>query len=145
MTSRELGGAKEHVAGKLSMRVLVSGTETQCKEATMVLNNYKVGAGLAGSDMDRAREFYEGKLGLSVSTDSANNIQYRCAEDSVLHIYRAPELLTRSLIHPTSWKGNSANYFAVTQFSEVYRSSLSPLSRSRASRRADVRGSLLSS
>ena len=36
----------------------------------MVLSNYKVGAGLAVSDMDRAREFYEGKLGLSVSIDS---------------------------------------------------------------------------
>jgi catechol 2,3-dioxygenase-like lactoylglutathione lyase family enzyme len=53
----------------------------------MVLSNYKVGAGLAVSDMDRAREFYEGKLGLSVSIDSADNVQYRCAEDSVLHIY----------------------------------------------------------
>ena len=34
----------------------------------MVLSNYKVGAGLAVSDMGRAREFYEGKLGLTVST-----------------------------------------------------------------------------
>ena len=57
----------------------------------MVLSNYKVGAGLAVSDMDRAREFYEGKLGLSVSIDSADNVQYRCAEDSVLHIYLSPE------------------------------------------------------
>jgi catechol-2,3-dioxygenase len=81
-----LGDAKEPVAGILSMRVLVSETETQWKEATMVLSNYKVGAGLAVSDMDRAREFYEGKLGLSVSIDSAENVQYRCAEDSVLHI-----------------------------------------------------------
>ena len=60
-----LGGAKEHVAGILSLRVLVSGTKTQWKDATMVLNIYKVGAGLAVSDMDRAREFYESKLGLS--------------------------------------------------------------------------------
>ena len=57
----------------------------------MVLSNYKVGAGLAVSDMDRAREFYEGKLGLLVSIDSAENVQYRCAEDSVLHIYLSPE------------------------------------------------------
>jgi catechol 2,3-dioxygenase-like lactoylglutathione lyase family enzyme len=46
----------------------------------MVLSNYKVGAGLAVSDMDRAREFYEGKLGLRVSIDSADNVQYRCAD-----------------------------------------------------------------
>ena len=36
----------------------------------MVLSNYKVGAGLAVSDMDRARNFYEGKLGLRVAIDS---------------------------------------------------------------------------
>jgi hypothetical protein len=53
-----LGGAKEHVAEILSLRVMVSGTETQWKEARMVLNNYKVGAGLAVSDMNTAREFY---------------------------------------------------------------------------------------
>src|SRR5215217_1794750 len=29
---------------------------------------------------NRAREFYEGKLGLRVSIDSADNVQYRCAE-----------------------------------------------------------------
>jgi catechol 2,3-dioxygenase-like lactoylglutathione lyase family enzyme len=73
------------------MRVLVSGTETQRKEAIMVLSNYKVGAGLAVSDMDRAREFYEGKLGLRVAIDSPGHVQYRCAEDSVLHTYLSPE------------------------------------------------------
>ena len=50
----------------------MSGTDS--KEALMVLSNYKVGAGLAVSDMDRAREFYEGKLGLLVSIDSAENV-----------------------------------------------------------------------
>jgi hypothetical protein len=30
----------------------------------MGLSRYKLGAGLAVSDMDRAREIYEGKLGL---------------------------------------------------------------------------------
>src|ERR671913_442156 len=94
---------KEHVAGILIMRVLVSATETQCKEATMVLNNYKVGAGLAVSDMDRAREFYEGKLGISVSIDSADNVQYRCAEDSVLHIYLSPEHAGKSTATLASW------------------------------------------
>ena len=33
----------------------------------MGLSEYKVAAALAVSDLDRAREFYEGKLGLSVS------------------------------------------------------------------------------
>ena len=82
---------------------MVPGTETQWKEATMVLSNYKVGAGLAVSDMDRAREFYEGKLGLSVSIDSAENVQYRCAEDSVLHIYLSPEHAGKSTATLASW------------------------------------------
>jgi catechol 2,3-dioxygenase-like lactoylglutathione lyase family enzyme len=62
----------------------------------MGLSRYKVGAGLAVSDMDRAREFYEGKLGLSVSIDSVNNVQYRCAEGSVMHVYLSPEHAGRS-------------------------------------------------
>jgi catechol 2,3-dioxygenase-like lactoylglutathione lyase family enzyme len=69
----------------------------------MVLSNYKVGAGFAVSDMDRAREFYEGKLGLSVSIHSADNVQYRCAEDSVLHIYLSPEHAGKSTATLASW------------------------------------------
>lgn len=34
----------------------------------MGLSKYKVAAGIVVSDMDRAGEFYEGKLGLSVGT-----------------------------------------------------------------------------
>ena len=57
----------------------------------MVLSNYKLGAGLAVADMDRAREFYEGKLGLSVGIDSGDNVQYRCAEGTVFHVHLSPE------------------------------------------------------
>ncbi len=46
----------------------------------MGLSSYRVVAGLAVSNMDRAREFYEGKLGLSVGTDSGDNVSYRCGE-----------------------------------------------------------------
>jgi catechol 2,3-dioxygenase-like lactoylglutathione lyase family enzyme len=102
--SQKLGDAEEHFAAILSKRVLlVSGTETQRKESAMVLSNYKVGAGFAVSDMARAREFYEGKLGLSVSIDSLNNVQYRCAEDSVLHIYLSPEHVGKSTETLASW------------------------------------------
>jgi len=69
----------------------------------MGLSKYKVGAWLAVSDMDRAREFYEGKLGLSVSIDSANNVQYRCAEGSVMHVYLSPEHAGRSTATLASW------------------------------------------
>ena len=57
----------------------------------MGLGRYRVGAGLAVSDMDRAREFYEGKLGLSVGIDSGDNMQYACAEGTVFHVYLSPE------------------------------------------------------
>jgi catechol 2,3-dioxygenase-like lactoylglutathione lyase family enzyme len=57
----------------------------------MSLSKYKVAAGLAVSDMDRAREFYEGKLGLSVGIDSGDNLQYRCAEGTVIHVYFSPD------------------------------------------------------
>jgi extradiol dioxygenase family protein len=40
----------------------------ESEEARMGLSEYKVAAGVAVSDMDRAREFYEGKLGLLVGS-----------------------------------------------------------------------------
>jgi catechol 2,3-dioxygenase-like lactoylglutathione lyase family enzyme len=69
----------------------------------MVLANYKVGAGLAVSDLDTSREFYEGKLGLRVAIDSPGHVQYRCAEDSVLHTYLSPEHAGKSTATLASW------------------------------------------
>ena len=69
----------------------------------MGLRRYKVGAGLAVSDMDRARQLYEGKLGLSVGIDSGDNVQYRCAEGSVFHVYLSPEHAGRSTATLASW------------------------------------------
>jgi hypothetical protein len=69
----------------------------------MGLGRYKVGAGLAVSEMGRAREFYEGKLGLSVSIDSGDNVQYRCAEGSVMHVYLSPEHAGNSTATLASW------------------------------------------
>ena len=51
------------------------------------MSNYKVGAAVSVSDMARARAFYEGKLGLEVSIDSGDNVQYRCAGGTVFHVY----------------------------------------------------------
>jgi len=79
------------------------GSRTDSEEARMGLSRYKVGAGLAVSDMDRARKFYEGKLGLSVSIDSGDNVQYRCAEASVFHIYLSPEHAGKSTATLASW------------------------------------------
>jgi catechol 2,3-dioxygenase-like lactoylglutathione lyase family enzyme len=69
----------------------------------MGLSEYKVVAGLAVSDMDRGREFYEGKLGLSVAIDSGDNVAYRCAEGSVLHVYLSPDRAGGSTATLASW------------------------------------------
>jgi catechol 2,3-dioxygenase-like lactoylglutathione lyase family enzyme len=69
----------------------------------MGLSRYKVAAGLAVSDMDRAREFYEGKLGLSVAIDSGDNVQYQCAEGSVIHVYLSPEHAGKSTATLAGW------------------------------------------
>jgi catechol 2,3-dioxygenase-like lactoylglutathione lyase family enzyme len=69
----------------------------------MGLSKYKVGAGLAVSDMNRAREFYEGKLGLPVGIDSGDNVQYQCAEGTVMHVYLSPEHAGKSTATLVGW------------------------------------------
>ena len=69
----------------------------------MSLSEYKVAAGLAVSDMDTAREFYEGKLGLLVGTDSGDNVQYRCGEGRAIHVYLSPEHAGKSTATLVGW------------------------------------------
>jgi catechol 2,3-dioxygenase-like lactoylglutathione lyase family enzyme len=71
----------------------------------MSLSDYKVVAGLAVSDMGRAREFYEAKLGLSPATDREpdDNVAYRCGEDSMMHVYSSPEHAGKSTATLASW------------------------------------------
>ena len=100
--SANFADAKEYVT--VILRVCECRFEDGLREeARMGLSNYKVGAGLAVSDMGRAREFYEGKLGLAVSIDSGDNVQYRCAEDSVMHVYLSPEHAGKSTATLASW------------------------------------------
>jgi len=56
----------------------------------MSLGRFKVAAAVAVSDIARAREFYEGKLGLPVSIDSGDNVAYECAGGSVIHVFVSP-------------------------------------------------------
>ncbi len=79
------------------------GWDTQSEEAWMGLSRYKVAAAVAVSVIDRAREFYEGKLGLSVSIDSGDNLQYQCAEGTVFHVYLSPEHAGKSTATLASW------------------------------------------
>jgi catechol 2,3-dioxygenase-like lactoylglutathione lyase family enzyme len=55
------------------------------------LSSYEVGAAAPVSDMDRAVEFYEGKLGLSGGEGSSDGGRtYRCAGRTAIHVYPSP-------------------------------------------------------
>ena len=69
----------------------------------MSLSKYKVIAGLAVSDMAKSRGFYEGELGLQVGIDSGDNVAYRCAAGTVLHVYLSPEHAGNSTATLASW------------------------------------------
>ena len=57
----------------------------------MGLSDYRVLPAIAVSDMDRAREFYEGKLGLtSMGERPDGGIRYACGEGSSIHVYPSP-------------------------------------------------------
>jgi catechol 2,3-dioxygenase-like lactoylglutathione lyase family enzyme len=54
----------------------------------MNLSEARVSAEVAVTDMGRAREFYEGKLGLKVSEETGDGgCTYRCGEGTELHIF----------------------------------------------------------
>jgi catechol 2,3-dioxygenase-like lactoylglutathione lyase family enzyme len=57
----------------------------------MSLSSYKVGAQIAVSDMARATDFYEGKLGLSPGGDQHDGSRmYPCGGGTWLHVYASP-------------------------------------------------------
>jgi catechol 2,3-dioxygenase-like lactoylglutathione lyase family enzyme len=52
----------------------------------------KVNAVVAVSDMAKAKEFYEGKLGLSGGADQSDGgHSYDCADGTRLHVYPSPD------------------------------------------------------
>jgi hypothetical protein len=57
----------------------------------MSLTSYRVGAVVAVSDMSRASEFYERKLGLSASGDEPDGGRtYQCGEKTAIHVFPSP-------------------------------------------------------
>jgi catechol 2,3-dioxygenase-like lactoylglutathione lyase family enzyme len=57
----------------------------------MPLSNHRVGAAVAVSDMDRARSFYEGKLGFTAQGDDSDGGRtYECGENTALHVFPSP-------------------------------------------------------
>jgi catechol 2,3-dioxygenase-like lactoylglutathione lyase family enzyme len=59
----------------------------------MPLRSHKVGAAVAVSDMSPAKEFYEGKLGLSAQGDDPDGGRtYECADGSTLHVFPSSQV-----------------------------------------------------
>jgi catechol 2,3-dioxygenase-like lactoylglutathione lyase family enzyme len=57
----------------------------------MSLSSYRVGAAVAVSDMNRAKEFYEGTLGLTAAGDDPDGGRtYACGEQTTLHVFPSP-------------------------------------------------------
>ncbi len=57
----------------------------------MSLKGSKVNAIIAVSDIDRAREFYEGKLGLEAGpTEPDGGHRYSCGDGTEVHVYPSP-------------------------------------------------------
>ena len=57
----------------------------------MSLSSYRVGAAIAVSDMSRAAEFYEGKLGFTATGDDPDGGRtYECAEQTAVHVFPSP-------------------------------------------------------
>src|SRR5882762_4181285 len=58
----------------------------------MSLSDSRVSAHIAVSNINRAADFYEGKLGLDPSGDALGGGRaYPCGGGSVLHVYESPE------------------------------------------------------
>jgi catechol 2,3-dioxygenase-like lactoylglutathione lyase family enzyme len=74
----------------------------------MVLGEYKVSGGFAVSDMESARAFYGGRLGLQVGTDSGDNVSYRCGEGTTIYVYLSPEHAGKSTATLAGWHVDDA-------------------------------------
>ncbi len=58
----------------------------------MGLSDSRVVSAIAVSDMGRAREFYEGKLGLSNGAERPDGgIRYPCGGGTSIHVYPSPD------------------------------------------------------
>ena len=70
----------------------------------MGLSKYKLRASVAVSDMARAMEFYEGKLGLLATQTGADGSKvYESAGEEVLEVYPAPESAGKSPATLATW------------------------------------------
>jgi catechol 2,3-dioxygenase-like lactoylglutathione lyase family enzyme len=70
----------------------------------MGLSSYKIAPAVAVSDLEKAKGFYEGKLGLSgEARPQEGAIQYQCAEDSSLYVYMSPQTAGKGAHTLAAW------------------------------------------
>lgn len=70
----------------------------------MGLSDARVEAAIAVSDLDRARRFYEGQLGLVVGEEEEEQgVRYACAHGTGIFVYRSPENAGTSSATMAGW------------------------------------------
>jgi catechol 2,3-dioxygenase-like lactoylglutathione lyase family enzyme len=69
----------------------------------MGLKECRVGALMAVSDLDRARRFYEGQLGLVPGAQEQDGVRYSCAEGTSIFVYLQPDNAGASLATLAGW------------------------------------------
>ena len=72
----------------------------------MGMSDYEVGVVLATADIKAAREFYEGKLGLTpgeIPDDPSVPIVYECGKGTALSVYVSPEHAGKSTATLAGW------------------------------------------
>jgi catechol 2,3-dioxygenase-like lactoylglutathione lyase family enzyme len=69
----------------------------------MGLSDLRVGAVVAVSDMERAKEFYESKLGLSGRDEADGGCTYACADGTAIHVYPSPDNAGKSGATVAGW------------------------------------------
>jgi catechol 2,3-dioxygenase-like lactoylglutathione lyase family enzyme len=76
----------------------------------MSLSDYKVGSAVPVSDMGRAKEFYEGKLGLTGGEEQGDGgTTYPCAEGTEIHPYPSPDNAGKSGATLAFWQVDDAD------------------------------------
>jgi catechol 2,3-dioxygenase-like lactoylglutathione lyase family enzyme len=69
----------------------------------MALSDCRVEAGLAVSDLDRARRFYEHQLGLAPGEEEQEAVRYPCAHGTAIFVYLSPENAGKSPATMAGW------------------------------------------
>ncbi len=69
----------------------------------MGLNDCRVEAAMAVSDLDRARRFYEQQLGLVAGERDDQGVRYPCGQGTAIFVYLSPENAGRSPATLAGW------------------------------------------